>query len=64
MECRLIKSSKLGHRSICSCSAHSARRGTERSREPLTPRRAGLRCALSQWRVVHWLDFKQMPEYS
>ena len=33
-------------------SAHSARRGTERSQEPLTPRRAGLRCALSQWRAA------------
>jgi predicted amidohydrolase YtcJ len=30
--------------------AHSARRGTGRSPESLTPRRAGLRCALSQWR--------------
>jgi tRNA(Ile)-lysidine synthase len=30
-------------------SAHSARRGTERSPESLTPRRAGLRCALGQW---------------
>jgi hypothetical protein len=30
--------------------AHSARRGTVRSPESLTPRRAGPRCALSQWR--------------
>jgi nicotinamidase/pyrazinamidase len=32
-------------------SAHSVRRGTERPPESLTPRRAGLRCALSQWRA-------------
>jgi hypothetical protein len=41
-------------------SAHSARRETGRSPESLTPRRAGLRCALSQWRangvVYVWQD--------
>jgi hypothetical protein len=36
--------------------AHSARRGTVRSPESVTPRRAGLRCALSQWRACGGLQ--------
>ena len=45
--------------------AHSARRGNGRMQVLLTPRRAGLRCALNQWSSALALSagalFSQLP---